>query len=184
MSQAWRTRKGIKVTSGGFSEPIPQLDDSNVYEGYVAYDPSTSDPDTTGSTITKPMSTDDLLIGASPQFPGNREEFHPGTVGLYTLQALGYGGQGNVRDNVDWEIEGQSGIVNDALYSTGDVGRDIVDVHAMGGEQAVIRRMRNPSEAGAVATSDYNALLAISVAQATAGYFPNEASQVDLVKVV
>lgn len=88
---------------------------------------------------------------------------------------------GMIRDMIDWEVGGQRGYVDNTPFSLGVVDSNTVEDFNWRGERAIIRRPRNPAEAGAVGTADSNALLAIIYAQGASRVYPNEVSQADLV---
>lgn len=176
MSQMFRQKKGITFTQGGTPEILPQHDDSNVMEGYEMFDPTLSD-----NNIMKPISTDDLLVAHTATFPGPRETYHPMPMDNTHFPTAGFG---SIRDNIDWEVGGVSGLVNVLPYSLGVVSSDLVENFALTGQQAIVRRQPNPASQGAVQTADFNALQSIAYAQASASYFPGEASQGDLVKAI
>jgi hypothetical protein len=172
MSQLFRAKKGITYSAGGTPDILPQHDDSNVMEGYATFDPALSDsPEPSG--IAKPIGTDDLLVAHTAQFPGPREFYHPMPMDNAHFPTAGFG---SIRDNIDWEVGGVSGLVNVLPYSLGVVSSDLVENFALTGQQAIIRRQPNPASAGAVQTADFNALQSIAYAQAAASYFPGEAS--------
>lgn len=71
-----------------------------------------------------------------------------------------------------------------SVGSTGVVDSSNVDAHYFDGGSAVIRRM-HVDMSGPVATSDHNSLLGILYAmQESNAYFPNEVSQVDMIRAV
>lgn len=88
-------------------------------------------------------------------------------------------------EDIDYEVGGVNGQVDGVPYSTGVVSSDSVENFALTGEQAIIRRGGNPGQAtGPVATSDHGALLAAAFAQSQNEYYPNEASQADVLSAI
>jgi len=91
---------------------------------------------------------------------------------------------GVVRDQVDWEIGGERGLVDNVPYTLGVVESNTVENFDLRGAQAVIRSMPNPSATGDVRTSDSNQLLAAQFAQMANNVFPTDASRLDIVRSV
>jgi len=178
MSASWRREKGVSYASG-HPEILPQADDSLVYEGYQAYDFSLS-----VINLMRPVGTNDDSVHSNLVYDGPREIYHPMAAGFYPADPQSLAGQGDISDKIDWEIGGNPGVVGDNAYSLGVVDSTTVEDFGMRGEQAIIRRQRNPSDTGDVGTSDSNALLSLLYAQSVNGYYPNEASQADLVRTV
>jgi hypothetical protein len=120
------------------------------------------------------------------QFPGQRELQHREAQG-YTPPTIA--GVGTIRDDsvsgANREANGQRGRVDIVPYSVGVVSSNLVENFDLTGQQAVIRRQANPGGVtGPVGTSDHNALLAMAYEQSVNQFYPNEASQYDLVKSV
>lgn len=89
----------------------------------------------------------------------------------------------SIRDNVQWDIGGIIGQTKN-VGSTGVTDPQTVDAHSFTGQMAVIRRMPDTNY-GPVKTSDHNSLLSLLYAmQEGSHYFPNEASQIDVIKAV
>lgn len=175
MSATWR--KNNQREPNPSDMPIHSNDHDDIVGTYLAYDPT---PQTTAYYLggNQPL---DML---SARFPGQREIFHP-EADRYTPATGVMDGQGNDTYNlIDREIGGQRGWINDLPYSTGVVSSDLVEDFNLDGRQAVIRRQGTKQGVGPVGTSDSNGRLALLYAQAVNEYFPNEASQADLVRAV
>lgn len=115
-------------------------------------------------------------------FPVQREKIHREASGR---PSGSINSNANVHDDIDWEVGGVQGRVDSVPYSVGVVSSDLVENFALTGQQAVIRRQQNPGgNVGPVGTSDPNMILALAYEQAANQYYPNEASQYDLVKSV
>lgn len=121
-----------------------------------------------------------------PAFPGQRETVHTEAEGRPSGRLSGVG---SVRDDSvsgpGREVGGQPGLVDGVPYSLGVVSSDLVENFALTGQQAIIRRQANPGgNTGPVGTSDHNMLLALAYEQQVNQFYPNEASQADLVRAV
>lgn len=87
------------------------------------------------------------------------------------------------RDHVDWAVGGVPGDTKN-VGSLGVVTPYGVDTHDFQGEMAVIRRM-SPNMEGPTSGSDHNSLLSLLYAmQESSHYFPNDVSQIDIIKAV
>lgn len=113
-------------------------------------------------------------------FPGQYEVVNTGTQ----VQRFATAPIGVVKDMVDYEVGGQSGLVNDWPYGTGVVSSDAVENFNLTGEQAIIRRQPDPNRVGPVGTSDHNQLLQLAYAQSVNQFYPNEQSQFDLIRSI
>lgn len=119
------------------------------------------------------------LLPGGERFPGPVEYFHTGADATpYTYTPVGV-----IRDNIDWEIGGESGDANGYLWSTGVVDPNTVENFDLTGQQQIIRRMADTNY-GPVATADHNALLAMAYAQQMNQFYPSEESQYDLIRGV
>lgn len=170
MGAKWRAQRKASLNP----TPMPyDPSDTDPYEGYVMYDPSW-------------QQFAYYLDGTTPMdymqsLPGPRSDWHPetGGVGFSTL------GAGDMDDHIDYEIGGQSGAIDNTAYAiNGPVTSDGMENFWLSGETAIIRRGRNPADHGPVGTSDSNALLSVIYDQLANQYYPNEASQADLVRSV
>lgn len=122
--------------------------------------------------------------GYGDEYPGSREDFHAEFENAVESD-LAPNPQLVIRDNIDWTIGGQMGVVNRFPYSTGDVESGYVENFDLTGEQIYLRRETEARQLyGPVGTSDSNALLALAYAQMQNQYYPNEASQADLIRSV
>lgn len=121
------------------------------------------------------------MLPGGQTFPTPVEHFQTGNRAVaYTHNPIG-----DISDRIDWEIGGVSGDANGYLWSTGVVDSNTVEDFTLDGRQAIIRRMPNPGGvSGPVATSDHNALLAMSFAQMANQYYPSEQSQLDLIRSI
>lgn len=127
--------------------------------------------------------TNDRQMATTVQaYPVQTELQHVNAEGHLPERALV--GVGSIKDMIDYEVGGSRGIVDYQTYSTGVVSSDLMENFALTGEQAIIRRGRNPSAVGPVATADHNTLLSLAYAQATSQFYPNERSQADLIRSV
>lgn len=172
---SYRTRKRIQQEQYLASQNTDQSRMDDIVGTQMAYSTAVQDdPDNDNF-----LGTSALLY--TDQYPGPREHYHPGDLGSAPMPVpIGY-----IKDLVDYEVEGVRGLVDNAPYSTGVVSSDLVENYWLDGSQAYIRRARSPQDRGGpVGTSDSNALLAIAYAQAVNQFYPNEASQADLVKSV
>ena len=89
------------------------------------------------------------------------------------------------RDMVEWDAGGVAGYTK-AVGSIGVTDPQTVETHTWDrqGQMAVVRRMPDTNY-GPVKTSDHNSLLALLYAtQETANFFPNEISQIDVIRAV
>jgi hypothetical protein len=89
------------------------------------------------------------------------------------------------RTNVEWDATGVRGFTK-SVGSIGVTDPQTVETHTWDrpGEMAVIRRMPDTNY-GPVKTSDHNSLLSLLYAmQETASFFPNDISQVDVIRAV
>lgn len=119
-------------------------------------------------------------------FPGPREIRVTQTTDSYFPA---YAGVGSIRDDSvsgpNREVGGRAGEVGDLPYSLGVVDSNTVENFELTGQQAIIRRMPNPGgNTGPVGTSDHNMMLALAYEQQVNQYYPNEASQADLIRSV
>jgi hypothetical protein len=86
---------------------------------------------------------------------------------------------------VEWDATGVRGFTK-SVGSIGVTDPQTVETHTWDrpGEMAVIRRMPDTNY-GPVKTSDHNSLLSLLYAmQETASFFPNDISQVDVIRAV
>lgn len=115
-------------------------------------------------------------------FPGQREQIHREAD---RRPSGSISSDANIHDNIDWEIGGVQGEVDALPYSLGVVSSNLVENFDLNGRQAVVRRQENPGgNTGPVGTSDHNMLLALAYDQSANQYYPNEASQYDVVRSV
>lgn len=177
MSARWRNQRnnGKLVTQDSEQFPTPILEPDDVVLSQILYNPLPQYGIYYGGTQER-----------EPQYPGQWEVINR-EADRYT-PAVGYiDSQGNDTYNlIDREIGGQRGWVDDLPYSMGVVSSDLVENYALTGEQAVIRRTRNPSDHGStpVGTSDYSSHLALLYEMNASEFYPNEMSQADLVRSV
>lgn len=122
----------------------------------------------------------DRLTDIADNWPTQLENFKPGANGVeYNNTPVG-----SIKDLVDYEIGGQSGLAAFAFpRSTGVVSSDAVEDFTLTGQQAVIRRQPDTNY-GPVSTSDHNALLALAFAQSANQFYPNEESQFDVIRSI
>lgn len=88
-------------------------------------------------------------------------------------------------DTVEWDIGGIRGDTK-TVGSVGVTDPQTVETHTWDrpGEMAVIRRLPDTNY-GPVGTSDHNSLLSLLYAmQETAAFFPNDVSQIDVIRAV
>lgn len=171
MGKRFRNRRDATVNA------IVGKDD--VVGNYESYNPNVQ-------YETEPAPVGTTQAQYDPQFPGQREIQHREAEGFTPAV---YAGVGSIRDDsvsgTNREANGQRGRVDITPYSVGVVSSNLVENFDLTGEQAVIRRMPNPGGVtGPVGTSDHNALLAMAYEQSVNQFYPNEASQYDLVKSV
>lgn len=112
---------------------------------------------------------------------------YPGPIEHFVPDAANYpsphGGVVTIKDFIDYEIGGLPGDTK-MVYATGVVEPTNVDAHNLSGGMVVVRRMADTNY-GPVATSDHNSLLSLLYAmQESTAFFPNETSQIDMVKSV
>ena len=120
-------------------------------------------------------------IGYSPSYPGAREtrllDADNVVMPDYAID--------KITDMVKWDAEGIPGQTK-IVGSMGVTDPQTVETHTWDrpGEMAVIRRMPDTNY-GPVKTSDHNSLLSLLYAmQETAAYYPNDISQIDVIKAV
>jgi hypothetical protein len=113
-------------------------------------------------------------------FPVQYEEFQSGASGVaYNTSPVG-----SIKDDIDYEIGGASGMAGFAFpRSEGVTASDSVENFWLDGRQAVIRRKLDTNY-GPVSTSDHNALVALAYAQSVNQYYPNEQSQFDVIRSI
>lgn len=165
MSQRWRTQKRASAITP--ADP----DDVVANHNNVDTSPQDNSPIMGGVTMAYLFNQD---------FPVQKELIHV-EADSTTPQPVPIG---SIKDQIDYEVGGQRGLVNNVPYSEGVVSSDLVENFTLDGRQAVIRRMADKNSTGPVGTSDHNMLLALAYAQAANQYFPNEASQSDVVRAV
>lgn len=148
------------------------------YDGYDTYGSDLNYTTQTGSV----GSMGDGTTWYGPDMPGEREDFHAEFQNAHESE-LTPNAAPVIRDNVDWQIGGQSGLVDRFPYSLhGPVSSDAVEDFALTGEQIYLRRESEQRQMyGPVGTSDSSAMLALAYAQMQNQYYPNETSQADLV---
>lgn len=115
-------------------------------------------------------------------FPGPKEEFDADSENKrgWTTGKLGF----IAHNDVDVEVDGAPGDTKYVGSYIGPVEPTTVDAHNFTGAQAIVRRLPDTNY-GPVATSDHNSLLSILYAmQESNAFYPNETSQIDLVKSV
>lgn len=179
MSAKWRTANNrVQNRNSTPSElPVESAARDDVVLGWKLYDP-------TAQERAYYLGGNTPEVEANPLYPGPREYFHP-EAAEFTPSKLKMDGQGNDTFNmIDREMDGLRGAVDDQPYSLGVVSSDLTENFWLGGQQAVIRRGRNPSEHGPVGTSDYSGRQALQYAMSVNQFFPNEASQADLVRAI
>lgn len=116
-----------------------------------------------------------------PMFPGTIREEVFTDADNYRMQFPTL--NDDFRDHVDWAVGGIPGETKN-VGSTGVVTPYGVDAHDFRGEMAVIRRYA-PSMEGPTGGTDHNGLLSLLYAmQESSAYFPNDVSQVDVIKAV
>lgn len=128
------------------------------------------------------LSKEDLWFNYQPGFPGPREvrlysEYRE-PIGVLAVNPI-------IHDDIDWTTGGLYG-QQMVVGSTGVTDPQTVDTHDFHGYMAVIRRMPDSKYGqGPVATSDHNSLLSLLYAmQESSHYFPNDVSQMDVIKAV
>ena len=90
-----------------------------------------------------------------------------------------------ITDNVKWDATGVPGDTK-IVGSMGVTDPQTVETHTWDrpGQMAVVRRMPDTNY-GPVGTADHNSLLPLLYAmQETAAYYPNDISQIDIIKAV
>lgn len=115
------------------------------------------------------------------EYPGAREDFN-----AEWRRAAEYDPsmepQLYIKDLLDYNEGGQFGLVNNLPYSVGVVSSDAVENYDLTGEQVLLRRETEARQMhGPVGTADSSTLLAIAYAQQVNQFYPDEASQADLV---
>ena len=122
------------------------------------------------------------------EYPKDLEHFHPDSRNVPVPHA----GVVTIKDALDYEIRETYGgpyiqggqALTHAMFSTGVVEPTNVDAHYLDGSQAIIRRMAD-TNFGPVATSDHNSLLSLLHSmQESSAYYPNEASQLNVIQSV
>lgn len=178
MSAKWRKARGLSFAKSDAETPIPSRNTDQIVETQANY--NTEDQVLAyyqGGNAT-------MMIEDSSTLPVQHEYFHTEAEGI-TPDQRQFAGPGNSTYNmIDREVDGQRGRIDILPYSTGVTASDSVENFALTGEQAIIRRGRNPSDTGPVGTADSNGILALQYAQQVNQYFPNERSQSDLVRSV
>jgi hypothetical protein len=151
------------------------------YNGYDTYGSDLNYTTQTGSVGTM----GDGTTWYDDQMPGGREDFHAEFENAVESE-LAPNASPVIRDDIDWQVGGQAGVVNRFPYSThGPVSSDGVENFSLTGEQIYLRRETEQRQLyGPVGTSDSSALLALAYAQMQNQYYPNESSQIDLVMSV
>lgn len=119
------------------------------------------------------------MVAYDPGYPVQTEIYHPMADDFKPMPTP----IGDIHDNIDWEVGGQRGAIN-PVFSLGVVSSDLVENFWLDGRQQIVRRGANPSRFGPVGTADHNALLGLAWAQQVNQYYPNEASQYDVIQAV
>lgn len=157
---------------------VPSADD--VYLPYDAY--STSPMGVIEDAPVGTMGRDGTFSTYNENtYPGQYERWHAEWQDAKEYDPSYYP-QLYIKDLVDYNDGGQFGLVDNLPYSTGVVSSDLVENFALTGEQATIRRDTDLRQMdGPVGTADYNGATALMYMQLVNQYYPNEASQGDLV---
>lgn len=155
MSKAWRERQLAAIAA-------------------IGYEPTGNDQAWSGELDTQ---YDDVRY---PGDAGRGKETHPDSANHISYV---HGPSGSIRNPVDYEVGGVPGMTK-FIGMVGPVESTNVDAHDFRGQSAIIRRFADTNY-GPVGAENYTGILATLYAmQETNAYFPNEVSQVDLIKAI
>lgn len=170
---------GLEQVGSPFGDNVVPMIESadDVYTDYDAYGSDLNYTTETGMVGTMGDGTSRYTA----DYPGSREVFKAEFEDAPMSDLVGYPAL-SIKDDIDYQVDGQMGLVNRFPYSTGEVSSDAQENFALTGEQVYLRRESEGRQLyGPVGTSDSSALLALAYAQQQNMYYPNEMSQADLV---
>lgn len=184
MGAKWRAAQKNKNNANGYGD---------VVEGYSAFDPAIVD--TTQGQLSGQSGNGrgnyETFANAAANYPGPMIEMVHGEFAGPDSWPMNYWAEdtlyavGSVKDQINYEVQGQRGRLDTLPYSTGVVDASLVENFEYRGQQVMLRRETDKRQAvGPVGTSDYAGGLAITYAMLTSRFYPNEVSQSDLVRAV